>query len=48
MTVAKVSGALGETKASATNDFLDMKASYQVMKFNNPELMNWMKEGIGE
>ena len=24
------------------------RGEYQVMKFNNPELMNWMKKGIGE
>ena len=40
----------GFTSGNQAEAFIDSvpRGEYQVMKFNNPELMNWMKKGIGE
>ena len=41
------SGFTSGNQAEAVIDSVP-RGEYQVMKFNNPELMNWMKKGIGE
>ena len=43
-------GVLGHNSGNQAEAVIDSvpRGEYQVMKFNNPELMNWMKKGIGE
>jgi len=44
---AFLNGRIDLSQAEAVIDSVP-RGEYQVMKFNNPELMNWMKKGIGE